>query len=85
MFEPGTIESCVHAFYLFFSIDCLNSSAKPPAGHFSLGGQRKVTKRKATLLLVFAAQKYLPSGTISAVATTGHPWPALAQLGVLPN
>jgi hypothetical protein len=70
---------------LLLLVLCLNLNPQPPAGHFSLGGQRKVTKRKATLLLVFAAQKYLPSGTISAVATTGHPWPALAQLGVLPN
>jgi len=64
---------------------CLNSIAKPPAGYFSLRGQRKVTKRKATLLLGFAAQNFPPSGTISGVVAKGHPWPSTPQLGIPPN
>ncbi|HMW73742.1 MAG TPA: hypothetical protein PKD17_18090, partial [Cellvibrionaceae bacterium] len=50
-----------------------NPTTAPSASHFSLRAQRKVTKRKGTLLLVFATQKYPPSGTILAVVAKGHP------------
>jgi hypothetical protein len=35
--------------------------------------------------LVFATQKYPPSGTILVVVAKGHPWPSTPQLGIPPN
>jgi hypothetical protein len=63
----------------------LISNTVPSASYFSLRAQRKVTKRKCTLLLVFAPQKFPPSGAILAVVEKGHPWPSAPQLGIPPN